>query len=35
MPPFPKDTTVPFHEGAASGEIMSGFDEDFLFRTQK
>jgi hypothetical protein len=35
MPPSAKDTTVPFHEGAASGGIMSGFDEDFLFRTQK
>jgi phosphogluconate dehydratase len=33
--PSPKDTTVPLHEGADSGEIMPGSDEDFLFRTQK
>jgi phosphogluconate dehydratase len=30
--PSPKDTTVPLHEGADSGEIMPGSDEDFLFR---
>jgi phosphogluconate dehydratase len=29
------DTTVPLHEGADSGEIMPGSDEDFLFRTSK
>jgi phosphogluconate dehydratase len=33
--PSPIDTTVPLHEGADSGEIMPGSDEDFLFRTQK
>jgi phosphogluconate dehydratase len=33
--PSPKDTTVPLHEGADSGEIMPGSDEDFLFRNQK
>ena len=33
--PSPKQTTVPLHEGADSGEIMPGSDEDFLFRTQK
>jgi phosphogluconate dehydratase len=29
------DTTVPLHEGADSGEIMPGSDEDFLFRNSK
>jgi phosphogluconate dehydratase len=33
--PSPIPTTVPLHEGADSGEIMPGSDEDFLFRTQK
>jgi phosphogluconate dehydratase len=33
--PSPRHTTVPLHEGADSGEIMPGSDEDFLFRTQK
>jgi phosphogluconate dehydratase len=33
--PSPIDTTTPLHEGADSGEIMPGSDEDFLFRTQK
>lgn len=33
--PSPIDTTVPLHEGADSGEIMPGSDEDFLFRTSK
>lgn len=33
--PSPIDTTVPLHEGADSGEIMPGSDEDFLFRNSK
>lgn len=33
--PSPKQTTVPLHEGADSGDIMPGSDEDFLFRPQK
>jgi phosphogluconate dehydratase len=33
--PSPIDTTVPLHEGADSGEIMPGSDEDFLFKAQK
>jgi phosphogluconate dehydratase len=33
--PSPIDTTVPLHEGADSGEIMPGSDEDFLFRKSK
>jgi len=33
--PSPKHTTQPLHEGADSGEIMPGSDEDFLFRTNK
>jgi phosphogluconate dehydratase len=33
--PSPIDTTVPLHEGADSGEIMPGSDEDFLFKVQK
>ncbi len=33
--PSPIDTTVPLHEGADSGEIMPGSDEDFLFRNPK
>ncbi len=33
--PSPKHTTTPLHEGADSGEIMPGSDEDFLFRTNK
>jgi phosphogluconate dehydratase len=33
--PSPIDTTVPLHEGADSGEIMPGSDEDFLFRNKK
>jgi len=33
--PSPKHTTLPLHEGADSGEIMPGSDEDFLFRTNK
>jgi phosphogluconate dehydratase len=33
--PSPKQTTVPLHEGADSGEIMPGSDEDFLFKTPK
>jgi phosphogluconate dehydratase len=33
--PSPIETTVPLHEGADSGEIMPGSDEDFLFRNQK
>jgi phosphogluconate dehydratase len=30
--PSPLETTSPLHEGADSGEIMPGSDEDFLFR---
>jgi phosphogluconate dehydratase len=33
--PSPIDTTVPLHEGADSGDIMPGSDEDFLIRNQK
>jgi phosphogluconate dehydratase len=33
--PSPIDTTVPLHEGADSGEIMPGSDEDFLIKVQK
>jgi len=33
--PSPIPTTVPLHEGADSGEIVPGSDEDYLFRTQK
>jgi phosphogluconate dehydratase len=33
--PSPIDTTVPLHEGADSGEIMPGSDEDFLIKAQK
>jgi phosphogluconate dehydratase len=33
--PSPIPTTVPLHEGADTGDIMPGSDEDFLFRTQK
>jgi phosphogluconate dehydratase len=33
--PSPIHTTVPLHEGADSGDIMPGSDEDFLFKTQK
>jgi phosphogluconate dehydratase len=29
------DTTVPLHEGADSGDILPGSDEDFLFRNSK
>jgi phosphogluconate dehydratase len=33
--PSPIDTTVPLHEGADTGDIMPGSDEDFLIRNQK
>jgi phosphogluconate dehydratase len=33
--PSPIDTTVPLHEGADTGDILPGSDEDFLIRTQK
>jgi phosphogluconate dehydratase len=33
--PSPIDTTVPLHEGADTGEIMPGSDEDFLIRNPK
>jgi phosphogluconate dehydratase len=33
--PSLRDTTVPLHQGADSGEIMPGSDEDFLFRNSK
>ena len=33
--PSPIDTTVPLHEGADSGEIMPGSDEDTLIRNPK
>jgi phosphogluconate dehydratase len=33
--PSPIPTTVPLHEGADTGDILPGSDEDFLFRTQK
>ncbi|TFW36208.1 phosphogluconate dehydratase [Massilia horti] len=33
--PSPLEPTTPLHEGADTGEIMPGSDEDFLFRTSK